>query len=555
MRFLPISASPPPRIWRRMIFLKFSLRIRFCDTCVLSARTSRKGIIGGGNDGGLDSTYLFINGHYISGDVSPDDFDAYKKNVVLDLVLIQSKRESTFKEAALPKIKQTLSDAFDPNIDAKQLKVTYNSGVIEAIQRFRVARRALQASGAQINIHVFYVCKGDAQEIHPKIGQKQKDSLLSMVENTVPGNRSCDVLFLGSRELADLASKIPPTKRTLVFDQLMMIKGGGFFCLVTLAEYNKFITESGELLRYLFESNVRDYLEDMDVNKDIRESLKTPSEEDFWVLNNGITVLAEEVSPGPDTLIIEDPQIVNGLQTSEEIFNYGKTAPNPEHLKRRVSVKVATSTSAESQDRIIKATNRQTGITAAQLHATEQVHRDIERVFPANGMFYDRRLKYWKYKDKPRDQVVSIQELSQCLMAIYEQRPDTARARPGDVFSKKKTDVYKKLFSPDTSLDFYVRCAQLQRIVDTFLRASGLSRALVNDIKFYVSMIASVLVVGKKHPSTDDLAKMEANQFSAEMLHEAFVLAETAYGTSGGDQDAAKGTAMLAEIKCNLGIT
>jgi hypothetical protein len=244
---------------------------------------------------------------------------------------------------------------------------------------------------------------------------------------------------------------------------------------------------------------------------------------------------------------------VNGLQTSEEIFNYTKTSPNPEHLKRRVSVKIATSTSSESQDRIIKATNRQTGITAAQLHATEQVHRDIERVFPANGLFYDRRLKYWKYKDKPRDQVVSIQELSQCLMAIYEQRPDTARARPGDVFSKKKTDVYKKLFSPDTNLDFYVRCAQLQRVVDSYLRVVALSRASVNDLKYYVSMIASVIAVGKPHPSADDLAKMDIKQ-AINAIQKAHDLAEAAYAANGGDQDAAKGPGMLAEIKSKLGM-
>jgi hypothetical protein len=513
------------------------------------------GIVGGGNDGGLDSSYLFVNGHYLSGTLQASDFEVYKKNVELDWFLIQAKRESSFREDALPKLKQTLTDTFDPAIDRSKLKLVYKPEVIEAIERFRVARRALQASGVQINVHVFYVCKGDTHNVHTKIGNVQKGSLEKMVLDTIPGNRACEVTFLGARELADLASKIPPTKRDLIYSQLLLVKGGGYIATVTLSDYNKFITENGDLLRYLFESNVRDYLEDADVNKDIRDSLQTPTVEDFWMLNNGITVLAEEIKPGTDSLTIEDPQVVNGLQTSEEIFNYCQTSPNPAHLDRRVVVRVLVSNSPESQDRIIKATNRQSGISAAQLHATEQVHRDIEKMFPAAGLFYDRRLKYWKYKDKPRDQVVSIQALSQCLMAIFEQRPDTARGRPGDVFSKKNASLYGKLFDPATDLNFYVTCAQIQRRVEKRLRVSKLSRALINDTKFYVSMIVAVKAAGKMHPDTKDLAKLSLSAVTDAMIDDAYKVANEAYNKHGGaDQDASKGSEMLAEIKSKLGV-
>ncbi len=512
------------------------------------------GIVGGGNDGGIDSSYLFVNGHYLSGILQPADFDVYKKNVVLDWILIQAKRESSFREEALPKIKQTLSDAFDPSIDKTKLKQPYKVEVIEAIERFRVARRAVQASGAQINIHVFYVCKGDTQKIDKKIGEVQKTSLEKMALNAIPGNRTCEVLFLGARELADLASRVPPTQRELTCSQLLLVKGGGYIAIVTISDYNDFITENGELLRYLFESNVRDYLEDVDVNKDIRDSLQTPTAEDFWMLNNGITVLAEKIQPGPDNLVIEDPQIVNGLQTSEEIFNYCKSSPNPAHLQRRVVVRVLVSTSPESQDRIIKATNRQSGISAAQLHATEQVHRDIEKMFPASGLFYDRRLKYWKYKDKPRDRVVSIQALSQSLMAIYEQRPDTARARPGDVFTKKNLALYGKLFDPATSLNFYVTCAQIERLVENHLKGLKVGRALINDTKFYVSMIVSIKATGETHPSTEDLSSLNVGTITGAMIDDAYDIAHQSYVSQGADQDASKGPEMLTEIKGKLGM-
>ena len=505
------------------------------------------GITGQGDDGGIDAAYLFVNGRLLSGDLTPDDLEHYKKNVVLDWIIVQAKREDSFKEDALPKIQQTLTDIFDLRQDAKTLRKSYNASVVEMAERFRLARRHLQAVGAQINVHVFYACKGDTGEIHQKIKDAQKSRLENMVTSTIPGSSTCEVIFMGARELADLASKAPQTKRPLICADLFIVPGG-YICLVSLDQYFSFISEKGELLRYLFESNVRDYLEDVDVNNDIRESLRTPSGEDFWILNNGITILAENVIPTAEkSLIIDDPQIVNGLQTSEEIFNYCNSKPNPDHLRRRVMVRVITSTSPDSQDRIIKATNRQTGITAAQLHATEQVHRDIERIFPGNGLYYDRRKKYWQYKDKPKDQLVGIQELSQALIAVFEQRPDTARARPGDAFSKKKEALYRKLYDAQNPLDLYVNCALIQKIVEASLRAAKTPRGTANDIRFYGSMALSVLVTGSIKPNAAALAAIDRKQLFP-LLGEAVRLAFDAYNANGADEDAAKGPKMLQTL-------
>lgn len=503
---------------------------------------------GKGDDGGIDAAYVFVNGKLLTGDLKPEDLEHYKKNVVMDWILVQATRENSFKEDVLPKIQQTTSDILDASIDPKTLRKSYNASVVEMSQRFRLARRHLQTAGVEINIHIFYACKGDVSQVHPKIKDIQIPRLASAIMSLIPGNTKCKVVLIGARELVSLASKAPPTKRPVQCEELFIVPGG-FICFVGLDKYFSFISENGELLRYLFESNVRDYLEDVDVNNDIRASLKSPTQEDFWMLNNGITIIAENVSPGVGkTLIIDEPQIVNGLQTSEEIFNYCVGGPNPEHLKRRVMVRVIQSTSSDSQDRIIKATNRQTGITAAQLHATEQVHRDIERVFPSHGLYYDRRKKYWQYKDKPRDQVVSIQGLSQALISIFEQRPDTARARPGDAFSKKNTELYGRLYNSTNPMDFYANCVILERVSEKYLRSLGIDRGAANDLRFYVSMALAVLLTKSAKPTADQIAKLEARNVPEEIYERAYAIANKAYTTNGEDEDAAKGPSMLAAL-------
>src|SRR3546814_13519732 len=51
-------------------------------------------------------------------------------------------------------------------------------------------------------------------------------------------------------------------------------------------------------------------------------TLENPGAEDFWWLNNGVTILAQEASQVGKTIKITDPQIINGLQTSTEILTF-----------------------------------------------------------------------------------------------------------------------------------------------------------------------------------------------------------------------------------------
>ena len=99
--------------------------------------------------------------------------------------------------------------------------------------------------------------------------------------------------------------------------------------LVKLTDFKDFITaETGALNKAMFDANVRDHQGDVTVNKSIRDSLEHPGDEDFWWLNNGITIVADNITAAGKKYTIENPQIVNGLQTSLSSF------PTLERLRR-----------------------------------------------------------------------------------------------------------------------------------------------------------------------------------------------------------------------------
>ena len=99
--------------------------------------------------------------------------------------------------------------------------------------------------------------------------------------------------------------------------------GERYVLLTRLEDYANFVRdEDGELRRYLLDSNVRDFAGLNRVNEDIAESLDSHDGPDFWWLNNGITILVTKVIIAGKAIMMDDVQIVNGLQTTESIARH-----------------------------------------------------------------------------------------------------------------------------------------------------------------------------------------------------------------------------------------
>src|SRR5690606_5720023 len=140
-------------------------------------------------------------------------------------------------------------------------------------------------------------------------------------------------------------------------------------------------------------------------------------------------------------LTVDDPQIVNGLQTSRVIFDTLKKGTED---NRTVLIRIIETTDQKTQDRIIKATNSQNRMQPASLRMTDQIHRDIEQIFHSDGLFYDRRKGFYKDQGKPIKKIISANAVAQAVISIILQRPDDARARPGDYF--KDEAKYQSIF-------------------------------------------------------------------------------------------------------------
>ncbi len=266
-----------------------------------------------------------------------------------------------------------------------------------------------------------------------------------------------------------------------------------------------------------------------------------------------MTILAEDVSaPGGKELIIHNPEIVNGLQTSNEIYRYFKNSNQPEEA-RSLLVRVIVPEDEESRDKIIRATNSQTPIPKASLRATDSIHRDIEDYFKPRGLFYDRRKNFYKNEGKKPADIVSLPFLAQCVMAITMQKPDFARARPSTLLEDNTS--YDKLYNRSNDVKAYYVAALIGKKVERHLKSiSQLTNSDKNNIKFYMAYVVGAKLTNTKYPGFKSLSKVNPNDISEDVVNKSYEFVSELYSLLGGGDKLAKGQEFIKRIKSDIEI-
>lgn len=502
-----------------------------------------EGIVDNGGDGGIDSIYTFVNSELIQRD--SELIDA-KRNAVVDMFAIQSKNTNGFSETPIDKCIASGKDLFDLSKTIDSLRSVYNNSLLTNIDTFRKQYLKLASKFPVLHFHYYYVAKGT--EVHPNVKRKVPD-LKSEIRRFFD-KANVDFEFVTAQKLLELTRKEQlASKDMLLTDNPISTQDGGYIALVPIKHYFDFITnENRELIKYFFDANIRDYQGKVEVNKAIKATLNSAeNQEDFWWLNNGVTITATNASFASKRLHIEDPQIVNGLQTSFEVFNYF-TTHKIEKDDRNILVRIISPQSEKSRLSVIKATNSQTNIPPSSLRATDPIHKNIEDYLFSHGYYYDRRKNYHKNQGKPINKIISIPYLAQIIMSLYLQEPDYARARPSTLI--KKNEDYEKIFNEKLPIDIYLKSIQIQKITEAALKGwqqPQFTRSQIGDIKFHVTMYITCRVCGNKKPSDREISTIDTSAIDQSVINEAIENVYIIYDLMGGNDSVAKGREFVKE--------
>ena len=527
-------------------FFEFYSALQVLKENELSYDEINAGIAGKSHDGGADSIYLFVNGELIKEDESLTG--RYKKNVDIEFVLIQSKYENSFSEEPLLKISRLCRSLFDLDFNPDDYSGRYNEKVLAAFELFKNTYVGLITKKPKLKVSIYYVSKG--VDLHPNV-EKQATDLETDIKGKLPA-ASANVYFLGAEKLVKMTQERPnDVFRLKISETPLSTSGQVFIALTNLADYYNFITDDdGKLIRHIFESNVRDYQGKTNVNNEIQDTLENPGNEEFWWLNNGVTILASEVAaPGGKELVVHNPEIVNGLQTSSEIHRfYNLNQAKLADENRDVLVRIIVPESEETRDRIIRATNSQTPIPKSSLRATDQVHRQIEDFLKSRGLFYDRRKNFYKNEGKKPKEIISVPFMSQCLISVLMQKPNFARARPSTLLEDDES--YSKLFHKNNDLQSYYLVAKLGRNIEEKLKKDKkYTTTEIADIKFYILYTVTCLMAQSLYPKSNQLSKLQPDNLSDGMFDYALATTYDLYSELGGTNKVAKGAKLIEKLK------
>lgn len=515
----------------------------------LSDEEIESGVLGSGNDGGCDSIYILFNGTYVTEDIL-ESISASKESAI-ELIVVQAKRETSFGEDAIMKWKTTASNLLEIGIDDSRYQARYNEDVLNAFALFRNLYVKLLRYTPKINISFHYA--SFANEVHPNV-EAQANELIKIVESLYPSPKTTVLVkFWGAEKLLRAAQSQPEHKLNLPLAETPINIGThqDYVALVNLEKYYRFIvSEDGTLRKYIFEANVRDYQGHNAVNQDIQNTLVDSTGEDFWWLNNGITLLADEaILATSKELVLTEPAVVNGLQTSNEIYHFFQAHPEKtENEKRNVLVRIIVPESEDSRDRIILATNNQTNILKSSLRANDPIHLQIELYLKRRGLYYDRRKNYYRNQGKKSAEIVSVSFLSQCMISLTLHRPDSARARPSTLLTKD--EIYEALYVENQDLDVFYNAARLGKTVERCLKQSSTySQSQTNDILFYVLYYAVAKDINRSNITSNDIKSLDVSTYTDEYILGISETVFAKYESLGGDSKVAKGSELIKALE------
>lgn len=488
----------------------------------------------------------------------------------MDVHIFQIKNKSKIEESVPQKFSQFAPYLFG----SKDLKLP--ESMSETLKDRISFFRKLVVKGAskypKINIYFHHVTLAEKSQISQGYKEKTETTFKTLEQNTIT-DLSLNHDVIDREDLFRLAKKTIPRSGDLLLNSNPIIPtkittAAGYLGTAYLKDFFKFISikksedDTWILNEEMFESNIRDYQNRSIVNNSIEKSIKSKSTKvDFWWLNNGITIIANKGTLTMTTMHLENVQIVNGLQTSNSIFNVLKNW-SEEELKedsRSVFIKIIILNDTDTtKDDIIRATNSQNPVSASQLRSSDPLQRDIELFLKTKGLFYDRKKNYYRNQGKPVAKIFSINYLSQALVSILESNPVKARSNPTTLI--KTDEKYDKVFNNSYDINVFYYALLIRIKVSEYLK--DIRRNANNDpvkeniAKYYdlhVTRALASLLVNTVKVTDKNLLSLDASQITKtpiEVLSQAMNIVKLAIDNS--SEDTSKKTELNQKITDQL---
>ena len=481
----------------------------------LATEQIENGIVDGGDDGGLDGLFIFINGNYLSENSS---YQLPRENGKLEIYIITCKHDSSYQMHPLESLDSSLSELLNFSITSEELARKYNEKVLKKRAILYNTYRKLATQNIAPIINMVYISRGNASLVPDNI-QRTGEKVRATCSSIFQGSQTT-MKFWGTEQLI-CRIREPRNIPIEIIVQRFFQCGHNYVVLVNLNDYVKAVTnEEGKLKRYLFNENVRDYLGENHTNSDIMGTLTDIKSPDFWLLNNGVTMLTSGANIFDNIMTINDVQIVNGLQTTVTIFNYYQNG-YLDRSNRKILIKVINPSSDAVGKAITIATNNQSTIPLYALHANDKIQKDIEDILIRNGFFYERRPMYYQNLGHPSEKIILPLYLAGGYTGLILKLPHRAAQLKSRFLDNQS--LCDKVFSESVDICVWPIIASILKLTDVVAEeyrdvVKKSTEKYLRSVRYIVSLVTVARIVGKFSFGSNDLIKMDLTCYSKDII-------------------------------------
>jgi len=432
---------------------------------------------------GLDGFAILINKHLIT---SIEDLDSIlEKNIkpVADVFFIQAKTSNSFEVKEISSFGNSIEDFVSLNQN-----YSWNENAKTFIELFKHLTSRANDLETNPTCHIYYCTLGDYEK--DKNTEAEKSRILKNIRDQRVFNK-IDFNFLDYNDLQNDYKKIgQKISRTFAFSSKTLMPDiekvkEAYIGVVPATTIINLIEEDSELISSIFYDNVRDFQGFNKINQEIK---KTISDEKlkyaFSVLNNGITIVAEKLTPSRDNVTITNYQIINGLQTSRVLLD----SKNSIDDKIYVTLKLIVTEDENLISKIIRSTNRQTEVKEEDLLAYSDFQKRLEDFFKTfnepDKLFYERRSKQYNGSSIDNKLIIDKSTLIKTLGSFYFLKPQLATRYFGALFN----EFGKQLFIDNHKLYPYYTSALIYKKLENKFRANEIDKRY-KKIRYFMLMM------------------------------------------------------------------
>ena len=445
---------------------------------------------------GIDGIAIIVNQKLVNTIEDIDLLIEYNQSLSVKFIVIQTKTSQSFNNTEISNM-GTFTNVFFS--DETDLFTT------QEMQKFIELKEYIFSKGDKLKknpeLLMYYVTLGtwtDDDNINATIniikGQLRQTNLFSEVDIIPCGSSQIQDLYRKTKEKLKVIFKFE--KRVTMYS--LNDEEVGYSGVLPFKEYKKLIVEDNGAIKPVFEDNIRDYLgPNPDVNKNIKETIKSGNINAFSMLNNGITIVASSMKISGDLATMEDYQIVNGCQTSNVLIENMNEVDNIDELI--IPIRIIATKDERLKNEITKATNNQTGIRKDQLEALSTFQKSLEEYYKtyssSNSLVYERRTGQYRDSNISKNRIVSISMQIKSVAAMFLNEPSAVSGQYGTVARRVGNKLFK---ATDKLIMYYVSALALYKI-DNLYRTNKLDKKY-KRARYHAIMLFRIVVSKEDMP-------------------------------------------------------